>query len=150
MQNKMDHINDNLNYGERALRSIGSVFGSIANSFIPEKGPTVTATIPSGTSLKKETLASGSMSKSYGNGSAKDETRDALLKMLSPDQQKKYLETENDLDEIESLLADLKHMGHAMGAELDNQNKNIDTLTNSVDNANAKLYNSNKKIYKLL
>ena len=66
-----------------------------------------------------------------------------------PEAAKLYQQTEEDLDGMVSILGDLKKMASDMGTELDVQNKNLDTLGDSVDSANTKLASGNKKIVRL-
>eukprot|EP01115_Flamella_aegyptia_P015726 TRINITY_DN988_c0_g1_i1.p1 TRINITY_DN988_c0_g1~~TRINITY_DN988_c0_g1_i1.p1 ORF type:complete len:210 (-),score=51.55 TRINITY_DN988_c0_g1_i1:51-680(-) len=153
-QHNVDLINDQLHTGDRLLRSISSIFGSIANSFTKEKEPVKTPVVRNVGDMKKQTLSSASQKSSFSwfsSPNKESESVDSILKKnMTEEQRIIYEQTDKDLDDISAILGDLKNMGHAMNRELDTQAKNLEILTTSVDNTNEKLKKSNLKIVKLL
>jgi hypothetical protein len=142
----MDKINDSLYTGDKLLRGIASIFGSIGNSFIPEKGPTSTPVIKSAKPKSRDRYPSSNKVDQKNCTSSTVKT----LKNMTPEQQALYNETERNLETMSEMIGTLKEMANRIGSEVDVQSKNIDTLTVSVDHANAHLKRSTLKINRLL
>jgi hypothetical protein len=155
---KMDGINNSLYESNRLLRSIGSIFGSAYNKIVSSKPPhpttskaphsesttstpsKVASTTPRSTTTHYQpvagttAVASSSITPKFG-----DEKMEKLWK-----------ETDEDLDSMSGVLAELREMANHMNQELDRQAHDLSELDGKVDKANASLRNQELKIKKML
>jgi hypothetical protein len=114
----MDTINDNMNYADRMLRSIGSWAGTVANYWTKPPEKTTTPTIRSVPSQSTSTptkpspaLSTATLKQtnaSYNNFQPAPYNHEALTKHMTEEQKAVYQETESDLDEISNIMQDLK------------------------------------------
>uniref|UniRef100_A0A8C8C9M2 Synaptosomal-associated protein n=1 Tax=Oncorhynchus tshawytscha TaxID=74940 RepID=A0A8C8C9M2_ONCTS len=59
-------------------------------------------------------------------------------------------EMEENLDQVGSIIGNLKNMARDMGSELDKQNKHIDCITEKADRNKARINEANQRANKLL
>lgn len=153
IQEKMDKIQDNVHRSNRLITSIESFVGQISNSFRSKPPPTRTPTIQPGTKPAvhppqqtwSEYLFGKKKSEVPSNSPSKE-----MLSSLSEEEKVFYQETEKDLDEMSIAVKQLKEMAQSMNTEIGNQTKNLETLTTTVDRADAGIKKSNQRIRKLL
>eukprot|EP00736_Rhodelphis_marinus_P003581 Rmarinus@m.25007 len=136
IQDQVANIHGNLHRGDRLLRGIESVTGSIKNKFSRSRADEVKA------DLMSERQGSGSK---HSPRSADGSPRSAAAMKNSSE-----LTEDEGLDLISGALKDLKGMGLQIGQEVDHQAQLLDRLDTDIDLAATKIQEQNKRMKKIL
>ncbi|XAR65256.1 hypothetical protein NMG60_11009310 [Bertholletia excelsa] len=145
------NMDKDLSKGEKLLNNLGGMFSM---PWKPKKtkeitGPVITPDDNHGKAKaskeqrEKLGLGSGGEAKASRTSSAQPTT---ALQKVEVEKQKQ----DEGLDELSSILGDLKGMAVDMGTELDKQNKALDHLSEDVDELNARVKGANQRARKLL
>lgn len=159
---RLDEINTNLNYSQKHLNGIKSVFYGLKNYISGKSDPPAA-----------KSQVSPSMRSAGPSSSALDNTLDNMThrsdmdnfnshpstRLRNPDQQVTAPVTDSqrvndmldaNLDEMVQAITRLKGLGAALGEEIDSQNELIDTIQDKVEVADIKMGKQNKQMNKLL
>lgn len=159
---RLDEINTNLNYSQKHLNGIKSVFYGLKN-YISGKSDQTPSKSPATSNVRNAGTSSSRLDETLDNMSRNVEDRfeshpSARLHGLSQESAKSP-ETENErvnnildsnLDEMVHAISRLKHLGVALGEEIEQQNNLVDTIQDKVEIADIKIGKQNKQMNKLL
>ncbi|PWA81975.1 target SNARE coiled-coil-like domain-containing protein [Artemisia annua] len=149
---KAADMEKDLSKGEKILGNLGGVFSM---TWKPKKGKEITGpeAIDDGKAHKKsskeerEKLGLDHKGKKAhkAHKHAHGEPKDAMQKVeLEKEKQ------DEALDDLSSVLGDLKGMASEMGSELDRQNKALDDFSEDVDELNNRVKGANRRARKLI
>mmetsp|Transcript_58350 Transcript_58350/g.143141 ORF Transcript_58350/g.143141 Transcript_58350/m.143141 type:complete len:225 (+) Transcript_58350:117-791(+) len=152
----VDKIEENLNFADRTIRGMESIWGSVRNmvarpvsavkTSVTEsiKLDKATARTPAGAAAQRAPVpaaasrpAAAAQQKTYG------EDWQGKLHKLEDEQDK-------DLDTLSGLVGQLKSMGTDMGVALKGQTQSIERLSDRTDTVDARLAKTNLKVKRML
>jgi len=159
MHGEYDKVEANLNFADRTIRGMESMWGSMKNWMT--KAQAERARPPSAGAAEGARLDKASAARKAAGGAAAavgdmragsrtvqepkqygDDWKGKLTKM--EDQQ------DSDLDDLSRMVNDLKGMGKDMGYAIETQNTSLDRLGDRTDVIGSRLATSEKKIGKML
>jgi len=154
MHGEVDKIDANLNFADRTIRGMESMFGSVRNYFSkPSAPPSRPASAKESDRLDKAAQNRVS-SRGPAAGAAGGRSEPRAQKEYGEDWQGKLSKMEDqqdgDLDELSKMVGQLKGMGVDMASTLDAQTKSIDKLNERTDAVDSRLAKSNLKIKRML
>jgi len=161
MHGEIDKVEENLNFADRTIRGMESVWGSFRN-YVSQGTAAVkgrqqsAASTAEGNRLDRAAQGRPSASRdapagatSGGVGRSQKPTRE-----YSEDWQGKLQKMEDnqeeDLDDLSKMVGQLKDMGRDMGHSLDAQTKSIDRMSDRSDAVDSRLAKSNLRIKRML
>jgi len=152
-----DKIEENLNFADRTIRGMESIWGSVKN-MMAKPASSIKTSVTEAMRLEKASSASaGGGSKSQaaaGGGGGAAGRQQQQKKEYADDWQGKLHKMEDeqdkDLDHLGNLVGQLKNMGTDMGASLQSQTKSIERLSDRTDSIDARLGKSNMRIGRML
>jgi len=164
MQSDMDTVHNNMKQSERKLRSIESVWGTMANTVTSSSNSRYKKKADADRKLlrkrRKEEKKSLKIREQQWkerreadafNGRARDGmiARDPGSRNEEGSQEQQFYQTVDDtdqaLDRIGNVLDDLKIIARDMGTELNEQNQRLDSLRYDVEKAQPRMDNSIKR-----
>jgi len=165
IQDDLDRVEFNLDRGERQLRTIGSVFGQVANALTPntlglknrkgtEKMDKSQIKITKNKEKKrkkdknkkdKEAKKTKKLLGTYNpNGNLPKE-----ISVLSEEAQQDVKDVDEDLNQVGDALTNLKSMAVKMTDEIDDQNKRLEKINKDQDHADMRIRQQKIRIMNL-
>jgi len=157
MHGEVDKVEEHLNFADRTIRGMESVWGSFRNYV--SKGAAAVKGRP-------QSAAEGSRLDRAAQGRAGGSPRAAAAAGLggsrAPKAERQYSDDwqgklqkmednqEDDLDDLSRMVGQLKSMGQDMGHTLEAQTKSIDRLSERSDAVDSRLAKSNLRIKNML
>ncbi len=150
-QQKVDKIDAASDQSKFMLRGIQSVWGSIKNKF--SKKPEDAEEVAQRKAFERQTGSStpskSSSSSSASQSSSSSSSSSSTSSVQRPGMSTASTEEEDLLQAISANVSRIGQIGQAMSSELDKQDKQLDTLTASVDKAGSKVQANAKKARQL-
>ena len=159
MHGEVDKVEEHLNFADRTIRGMESIWGSFRNyvtkGTAAVKGRPQSATESSRLDRAAGGRAGGSREAPAPASSGMGGTRAPKAeRQYSDDWQGKLQKMEDnqddDLDELSKMVGQLKSMGQDMGHTLDAQTKSIERLSERSDAVDSRLAKSNLRIKNML
>lgn len=177
VEDRVDSIDDHLTFSERTLRGMESVWGSLKNMMTKptqvhkpqQEAPPLPGRARVGGDGGRG--GGGSMGASGGRGTWDDDSRrgadarqgrgagggaggagyraSAVDKTFTGQLAAKEREQDECLDQLSSIVGDLKAMGHDVSSELDKQNMMVDRIGDKVQRNDDRIRSTTKRIQKL-
>jgi len=158
MHGEYDKVETNLNFADRTIRGMESMWGSVKNWMTkssaererpPSAGAAESAKLDRASAARQ--AASGSRAGSDVRGAS---SRSVEEKTYGEDWKGKLSKMEDqqdrDLDDLSRMVTDLKGMGKDMSYTLDAQTKSLDHLGDRTDVLGSRLKTSERKIGKMI
>eukprot|EP00960_Hanusia_phi_P038546 753476-Hanusia_phi.AAC.16 len=155
MHGEVDKIEANLNFADRTIRGMESIWGSFKNYMtkgsVKSSRPRAEAEaekLDQSRSSRQSNSSGRNLADSFNaraNNQPKDYSSDWKGKLHKLEDQQ-----ENDLDDLSRMVGELKAMGKDMGTTLDSQTKSIERLSDRTDAVDSRLAKSNLRVKKML
>jgi hypothetical protein len=161
MHGEIDKVEENLNFADRTIRGMESVWGSFRNYIskgAPAKGRPQSASEGSRLDRAAQGRAGGSRepaAAAAAGGSGLGGSRAPKPERQYSDDwqgklQKMEEKQEDDLDDLSKMVGQLKSMGQDMSHTLDAQTKSIERLSERSDAVDSRLAKSNLRVKRML
>ena len=155
MHGEVDKIEANLNFADRTIRGMESIWGSFKNYMtkgnVKSSRPRAEAEaekLDQNRSARQSGSTGRNLADSFNaraNNQQKEYASDWKGKLQKLEDQQ-----ENDLDDLSRMVGELKAMGKDMGTTLDSQTKSIERLSDRTDAVDSRLAKSNIRVKKML
>eukprot|EP01094_Clydonella_sp_ATCC50884_P008018 TRINITY_DN1729_c0_g1_i1.p1 TRINITY_DN1729_c0_g1~~TRINITY_DN1729_c0_g1_i1.p1 ORF type:complete len:384 (+),score=143.08 TRINITY_DN1729_c0_g1_i1:86-1237(+) len=160
MQGDMDTVHNNMAQSERKLRSIESVFGTLANQFTSSNNRShkkkaladrkaVEMRKKADKTREKEKLKEWEATSKADKSNSRSRKRDQMIRRdpsvrqqmgVNEEEFYEYVDdTDRTLDQMDTVLDDLRGMATNIGTDLDVQNKRLDILHRDVSKAQPRI-----------
>lgn len=135
-ERRLDEMHVELDKGERNMRRIKSPFGGIANYFSRRK---TVEEVTDPKALRQSKGSSSSTSKSKPTGKKQQQQQQSAASTGNT-------VVDNNLDEMEKALCQLKGIGEVIGSQLDDSDQQLSRIKYKVDRDHVKMDKLNKDI----
>ena len=140
----LDRMDEDLTQSKRAMRIISSPFGGIANYFARDGKKKNKAAVESQKTGQSTSKPSSSSSSRQTSSSWQDQQHSVATRR--PYESSGNTVVDDNLDEVERCLAQMKRVGLEIGNQLDHSIATIDELDRKVTDRDGKIIDLNRKI----
>ena len=142
----LDRMDEDLTQSKRAMRIISSPFGGIANYFARDGKKKNKAAVESQKTGQSTSKPSSSSSSSSRQTSSSWQDQQQSMATRRPYESSGNTVVDDNLDEVERCLAQMKRVGLEIGNQLDHSIATIDELDRKVTDRDGKIIDLNRKI----
>ena len=162
MHGEIDKVEEHWNFADRTIRGMESIWGGIRN-YVSKGTAAVKGASRPQSAVEASRLDRAAQSRPGGGRSQEESAASGGAGRAAPKKvEKQYSEDwkgklqrlednqDEDLDDLQKMVGQLKGMGQDMGRTLEAQTKSIDRLSERSDAVDSRLAKSNLRITKLL